>query len=80
MQAIKEDIKAKLMQAFILGFSISREGFNGECAYEHLAPRSINDMPRASHDSLSELIQETITNAEFIRLMNEALAYMESKK
>lgn len=24
-------------EAFLLGFMVSREGFNGECAYEHCA-------------------------------------------
>lgn len=28
----------KLWRAFLCGFCVSRDGFNGECAFDHLAP------------------------------------------
>jgi hypothetical protein len=42
-------------RAFTLGFLSSREGFNGECAYDHCAPNKIDDhdlwtdLPEAEH-------------------------------
>lgn len=34
-------IREQLIKAFLAGFACSLEGFNGECAYPHLAPDSI---------------------------------------
>lgn len=32
-----------LTRAFLFGFAVSREGFNGECAFKHLAPDDLTD-------------------------------------
>lgn len=31
-----------LQRAFMEGFAVSREGFNGECAFDHLAPDGLS--------------------------------------
>jgi hypothetical protein len=33
-----EEVASMLTRAFHEGFNFSREGFNGECAFDHLAP------------------------------------------
>jgi hypothetical protein len=33
-----EEVASMLTRAFYEGFNFSREGFNGECAFDHLAP------------------------------------------
>lgn len=44
----REDV---IRKAFLLGFKVSREGFNGECEYGHLAPKTLgNDDERGSND------------------------------
>jgi hypothetical protein len=38
MTNLPEHVVAMLTRAFYEGFNFTREGFNGECAFEHLAP------------------------------------------
>jgi hypothetical protein len=33
-----EKLEALLREAFLLGLRCARDGFNGECLYDHLAP------------------------------------------
>lgn len=40
---------------FCLGFAVSREGFNGEAAYEHAAPLSEPIMPDVSLVDLTDI-------------------------
>ncbi len=43
-------------KAFCLGFACSKEGFNGECAYEALAPDKAFDGPmNAAYESMVEM-------------------------
>ena len=44
-------MKELLKAAFRAGFGVSREGFNGECAYDHLAPGYL---------SLDELCEQSV--------------------
>jgi hypothetical protein len=44
-------MKELLKAAFLAGFGVSREGFNGECAYDHLAPGYL---------SLDELCEQSV--------------------
>jgi len=38
-----KQLKEIIAFSFLLGFKTSREGFNGECPFEHLAPNNIED-------------------------------------
>lgn len=38
MTNLPEHVVAMLTRAFYEGFNFTREGFNGECAFDHLAP------------------------------------------
>ena len=60
--------KEKLEKMFALGFLATREGFNGECWYEHLAPHS-DQYEKAIEEDL-ELLEEL---PEFNRLREQAL-------
>jgi hypothetical protein len=37
----EQEVRELVEKAFFIGFSVSREGFNGECTYDHLAPREL---------------------------------------
>lgn len=44
--------EALIREAFLLGFMVSREGFNAECPYDHLAPTDVE--PHHGGTALSE--------------------------
>lgn len=65
--------RAELFEiAFALGFLASREGFNGECAYDNCAPGSIFQAPSAHHESLEVALHDMQEDGEFNRLRREA--------
>lgn len=41
MKVTEIDVENLIKAAFYLGFYVSREGFNAECPYNHLAPYHI---------------------------------------
>ena len=41
----EKEVRELVEQAFIMGFSVSREGFNGEYEYDHLAPMGLETYP-----------------------------------
>ncbi len=60
-----------LQRAFVLGFLCSREGFNGECPNDHLAPETIIDK-RSFQEDLAEMSDGMAHSDEFQRLWQEA--------
>ena len=59
-------------RAFMLGFMVSREGFNGECDYEHCAPSRVE----ASYESVQEFAVRIEHNDMYRQLRAEAMAQM----
>ena len=59
-------MKSVIREAFILGFLVSREGFNGECTYGHCAPRNTEPY----HEESREFALGT---PEFMKLVEEAV-------
>lgn len=55
---------------FCAGFAASREGFNGECPYEHLAPTSIFAGGRSMWVSQAEMRDDVRAMAELRRLFD----------
>lgn len=60
-------------KAFTLGFKATREGFNGECPYPHIAPDSVFDMSECCWGTYTEYEAEMASMPEFVRLQEEAL-------
>jgi len=56
---------------FVVGFAASREGFNGECPYPHLAPASAFDN-YMGRESIDELLRDEPLIAELSRLFESA--------
>jgi len=54
--------------AFKLGFMISREGFNAECPYEHLAPHKLEP----HYETFEEYLNEIENNKAFNKLLDDA--------
>ena len=67
------DQQGLLYQAFLLGFIASREGFNGECAYDHCAPDSLADPRTSSYASVEEMLAELRQSEVLQKLWGEAL-------
>jgi hypothetical protein len=67
--------KQKLVaEAFLLGFMCSREGFNGECAFQHCA-----DGLRPEHPTTeSEFREMMVANVAFKELEDEAIQRLAS--
>ena len=59
-------------RAFMLGFMVSREGFNGECDYEHCAPSRVE----AYHESIQEFAVRIEHNDMYRQLREEAISQM----
>ena len=59
-------------RAFMLGFMVSREGFNGECDYEHCAPSRVE----AYCESIQEFAVRIEHNDMYRQLRDEAIAQM----
>ena len=57
--------------AFALGFMITREGFNGECPYEHIAPSKLRPDNYKELTTL-EWVRQIEKNTEYKRLREEA--------
>ena len=64
--------------AFALGFMISREGFNGECPYEHIAPSKLRPDDHKEITTL-EWIEKIRHNVEFRRLREEAFWFLKDR-
>ena len=67
------DIKAIIREAFLLGFTVSREGYNGDCAFGHLAPSRLKPEGGESFDGFRD---RTRSKVEFLKLQEEAVALM----
>ena len=63
------DNKTKIEEAFLLGFMASREGFNGECAYEHCSPIDL----KPDHETEDEFRVGMNASEMFIKLRAEAV-------
>jgi hypothetical protein len=52
----QEKLKELLRRAFLEGFAVSREGFNGEFAIDHLAPDglSLDELTAITVDGIME--------------------------
>lgn len=59
-----------LEKAFTIGFMVSREGFNGECAYEHCAPTRVE----AHYESVAEFMSAIEKNEAFTDLRKSAIS------
>ena len=53
---------------FCLGFAASREGFNGECPYTHIAPEKIFEGYRAAYSTYEILEKDEEVIKELKRL------------
>jgi hypothetical protein len=62
----------QLQRAFALGFMVTCEGFNGECDYDHLAPQQLE--PYMGRDTVEQFMAYIVTNEEFVRLRDLAVA------
>jgi hypothetical protein len=60
---------------FALGFMITREGFNGECPYEHLSPSRLRPDDHEEYTIL-EWMKVMEDNREFKRLREEAFLFL----
>lgn len=63
------ELNKLLAEAFTLGFMISREGFNGECAFEHCA----GGLTPYAGLTEAEWLESMASNEVFQDLMQEAL-------
>ena len=59
---------------FTLGFMISREGFNGECGYEHCC-----DGLKADHQTEDEFFQHIEGNEAFQECLTEVINRFKNK-
>jgi hypothetical protein len=59
-----------LAKAFTLGFMVSREGFNGECAFEHCAPNTVE----AHYETVDEFMDAIEKNEAFTSLRESAVS------
>jgi len=63
-------VSEKLLEkAFTLGFMVSREGFNAECAYEHCAPGGV----QAHYETIAEFMDAIEKNKRFVALRKSAV-------
>ena len=62
-----------LGEAFLLGFAVSREGFNGECGFDHCAP---SELKAGDGYSLAEFRQKMTAMPEFQKLQEAAVALL----
>ena len=68
--------------AFALGFMVSREGYNGECAFDHLAPHELETYYgglRENADAISSYVEIAQSWDEFTKLQQEAWEYANTK-
>lgn len=54
---LEPNIEQIIKEAFFLGFMISREGFNGECAFEHKVPQELK-ADGCTEEKLRQYIEE----------------------
>ena len=66
----KEDFTA----AFALGFLVSREGFNAECPYPHLAPDNLLDLKQCVEETVPGMTNLLSAMPEFLALRDQAWA------
>lgn len=71
-EKLNEVIRGLFREAFFLGFAVTREGFNAECPYEHLAPAKLVS-PKGTHRwaSTEELRDKMEAMPEFIALRDQ---------
>lgn len=63
-----------IFRAFVAGFCISREGFNGECDFDHQAPATFGeDLP--GDGTFDAAVEYYSGSKEFMRLYGEYVAY-----
>ncbi len=55
---------------FKLGFMVSRDGFNGECSFDHCGPPKVE----AESGSVEEFMESIEKSAKFRKLRDEAVA------
>ena len=65
----------KIEDAFMLGFMCSREGFNGECDFEHCAPLKLESYYRDGIEAFRHYIQNDET---YLKLRDEAVFYIKN--
>lgn len=65
----EDELREKLRDAFLLGFSISREGFNAERSFDHLAPSEIEGL----HEPLSDFSAHIRCEDTFLKLREGAV-------
>lgn len=66
----------KLKLAFLLGFLVTREGFNEECLCDHLAEERIAPSHRNPED-IPQRLFELLDQAELRSLMDQAISWIE---
>lgn len=71
----EDQLREKLSRAFLLAFVVSREGFNGECPCEHLAPSDIS----ANYQTVEECISHLHINEAFLKLQDLAVSQIISE-
>ncbi len=74
---IPESMRPALERAFLLGFMATREGFNGECAFDHCAPRQLRE--NGTEEEMLESVMKAESGADrsaFAALRSEAMARM----
>jgi len=64
-----EGLRQQIAEAFLLGFMVSREGFNGDCGYEHCAPSEVAPY----HTEEAEFRQWAYQSPAFTALRAKAL-------
>ena len=69
-----EAVSSDMLAMFDLGFMISREGFNGECDYEHCAPSKLE--PSIGCNGIHEFIAYMEENKTYCELREEAIRYI----
>lgn len=64
--------KSQISQAFALGFMISRQGFNGECDYEHCGPVRLE----GNHITIEDYLEYIEGDELFCTLRAKALSFI----
>lgn len=77
---MRTDMEAVARKAFMLGFMVSREGFNMECNFDHLAPMELD--PSRDYQceliSIEEFLQESQNDDHLQRLCGLAMDWLKN--
>lgn len=68
-----------LHNAFLLGFMVTREGFNDECPLEHCAPEGLHPTWDSKSD-IPEHLSELNADEKILELWNEAHRWINDSK